>query len=132
MSADPDLKGCVFLRGFVENVPEYLKAVDLQVVPSRIEPFGFVAPEAMATGVPVIVSSVGVLPYIVKPEECGLVVEHSSPEQLANAIGRILDDPDMAAEMGRRGRERVIERFSQKRHLGEAFKYYESCLMELN
>jgi len=127
MSEDSLLNGCVHLRGFVSNVPEYLKTVDLQVLPSTYESFGFVIAEAMAVGLPVVATSVGALPYIIQPEECGIVVDHSSPKQLASAIARILDDPRMAAEMGRRGRERVIERFSLKRHLEEAFKYYDEC-----
>jgi glycosyltransferase involved in cell wall biosynthesis len=128
MTADTSLEGCINLRGFVKNVPLFIKAIDIQVVPSVREPFGLVAAEAMATGLPVIVSSVGELPTIVQYGKCGLVVEHSSPEQLAKAIGRILDNPEQAVQMGKRGRERVLEHYSLKMHLNKLYTLYEKAL----
>ena len=64
-------------RGFIEDVSTYFKAVDMVIVPSKIEPFGLVAAEAMASGIPVIVSNAGALPEVVG--NCGIVVEERTP-----------------------------------------------------
>jgi glycosyltransferase involved in cell wall biosynthesis len=68
--------------------------------------------ESMACGVPVIVSDSPGLPEIVTTELCGLVVTAGDPADLARALGRILADPESAAQMGRLGREAAIERHS--------------------
>lgn len=125
LAASDQLKGTVHLRGFVEDVPRYLKAVDLSVLPSTYESFGFVIAEAMSAALPVIATNTGALPYIVDPDNCGFIVEHSSPQELADAIEKLLDNRSLAEEMGQRGRKRVKERFSLKRHLSEAYAYYE-------
>ncbi len=75
------------------------------IVPSIwAEPFGLVALEATAAGVPVIASRVGGLPEIIRHRHNGLLVIPGCPFSLAVAIETILKDPAMAAEMGERGR----------------------------
>ena len=82
------------------------------IVPSIwAEPFGLVALEATAAGVPVIASRVGGLPEIIRHRHNGLLVIPGCPFNLAVAIETMLKDPALAAEMGERGRQ-VAKTFS--------------------
>lgn len=94
--------------------------------PSIYEPFGIINLEAMACETPVVGSHVGGMKEIILPGETGLLIplaqqtespfEAIHPEvfahDLANGINTLMRDPDRCAEMGRAGRERVLEKFS--------------------
>lgn len=95
----------VVFAGFRRDVPAYVSAFDIGVVPSLEEGFGLVALEAHALGVPVVASRVGGLPEIVSHERSGLLVPPASPKALADAIDRLASDPERSREMGERGRE---------------------------
>lgn len=95
------------LRDRVDFVPpqphhilsSYYRAADVVVVPSRSESFGLVALEAAACGVPVVASAVGGLQSLVDHGTTGYLVPDRDPRAFADAIGRILDDPLLAASM---------------------------------
>ena len=70
--------------GFRKDVPDWLTAADLAVVPSHVEPLGNATLEAMACGLPVVGSEVGGIPEMVVHEETGLLV----PPRDAGAAGR--------------------------------------------
>jgi D-inositol-3-phosphate glycosyltransferase len=80
----------------------YYRAADLVVVPSRSESFGLVALEAAACGVPVVASAVGGLVSLVDHESSGLLVPERDPAAFASAIARLLAEPGLRADMGRR------------------------------
>jgi glycosyltransferase involved in cell wall biosynthesis len=79
----------------------------LVVVPSRHEGFGLPAAEAMACGTPVVAARAGALPEVVKTGGGGILVESQNPEALAKGISRLLEQPDVRAELGARGRRGV-------------------------
>jgi glycosyltransferase involved in cell wall biosynthesis len=68
--------------------------------------------EAMALGVPVVSTAVNGLADAVVHQETGLVVPEHAPQALADALARILDDPELAAELVARARRSVEERFT--------------------
>jgi glycosyltransferase involved in cell wall biosynthesis len=82
-----------------------VQAARLFVYPSFYEGFGLPAAEAMACGVPVIVADRSSLPEVVG--DAGLLIDPEDPHDLAAALGRLLSEPDLAAELGRRGVERA-------------------------
>jgi glycosyltransferase involved in cell wall biosynthesis len=84
---------------------------DIAVVPSRDEPFGLVAAEAMAAGVPVVAARVGGLPDIVGAD-AGVLVEPEDPDALARAIVALARDDALRARLRQAGRERVERRFT--------------------
>ncbi len=86
-----------------------MQAASLFVYPSLYEGFGLPAAEAMACGVPVVASDTPALVEVVA--EAGLLVPPTDRRALAEAIARLAADPTLAAELGRRGRERA-RRFS--------------------
>src|SRR5919201_5754036 len=96
------------------------------VCPSIYEPFGLVNLEAMACEAPVVASATGGIPEIVVDGETGYLVPfergddafgtprdpHKFARDLAQAINRLLHDPELARRLGQAGRRRVVERFS--------------------
>lgn len=82
-----------------------IQAATLFVYPSYYEGFGLPPAEAMACGVPVIVADRSSLPEIVG--DAGRLVDPDDPDDLAGAIAELLDSPDLAADLGRRGVERA-------------------------
>ena len=70
--------------------------------------------EAMAKGLPVVTTTVTGGPEIVAAEETGLLVPPGDPAGLAAALQRLIDDPDLALRMGRRGRQRAEALFDLK------------------
>ena len=73
-----------------------MTSADVLVVPSVYEPFGIVALEGMATGVPVVASQVGGLSEVIEHDRTGLFVYPRSSESIAWGIDRVLSDSDHA------------------------------------
>ncbi len=82
------------------------------VFPSRIESFGLAVAEALGAGVPVITTNAGALPEIVEDGITGTLVAPQDPEALADAICRVLENPEIYRDMAERGRESARTNFS--------------------
>jgi glycosyltransferase involved in cell wall biosynthesis len=110
------LNSVVTFHGFESDVAGHLAASDIVLVPSRVEPFGTVALEAMAAKRPVVVSSVGGLAEIVAHGEFGAIVPPDNPTALANEIDRLIAKPDEAIRLAGLGFDRVRHEFSVERY----------------
>ncbi len=86
-------------------------ACDVFALPSRGEGFGLVYLEAMACGKPVIGGAHGGAPEVIEDGVTGYLVQHGDAVQLATSIETLLANPELASEMGRRGKERVENEF---------------------
>lgn len=108
-------------------------ACDLAVFPSTYEPFGIVALEAMAMEKPVVVGASGVSGFrdqviISGPDRTGVHVDGNNPGDIAWGINSVLDDPDEAVKMGKRGRERVCKYFTWRSCAESTIRIYEETL----
>ena len=103
----------VLTIGFRTDMPDVLAAADA-VVDLSYEGLGITGTirEAMALGRPVIASAAGGNPELVLHEWSGLLVPPRNPGATSAALERILLDPDLAGELGRAARRRVVEGFS--------------------
>ncbi|MEN8148912.1 MAG: glycosyltransferase family 4 protein [Planctomycetota bacterium] len=102
--------GCVSFLGNVAtgDLPALYGSADIFVLPSDHEPWGAVVGEAMACGLPVVVSDhVGSAPDLVVPDETGLVFPRGDAAALADTLERLLSDPGRRRRMGRRAAERI-------------------------
>ena len=97
-----------------EELPAYYRAADVLVLPSisRLEAFGLVGLEAMASERPVVLSDIPGVREVIEDGKEGLLAPPASPEGLAARINELLDDPGRRHEMGLRGRERVLRLFT--------------------
>jgi glycosyltransferase involved in cell wall biosynthesis len=113
--------------GRTDEVEEYLKCSDVFVLPSRKEGFGNVILEAMACGVPPVVSYMdGVSSETVKHGIDGLVVNDVS--ELAGAIDKLLGDAGLAGLMGTRARAKAVESFDLNKIADRYYGLYASLL----
>jgi glycosyltransferase involved in cell wall biosynthesis len=111
-----------------EDVPELMRALDVLLLPSWEEPFGRAVIEAMALEVPVIATDVGGPREIVREGREGLLLPPREPAGWARAIARLAGDPELAARMGRAGRERAQEEFTIERHARATLDVYERAI----
>lgn len=115
-----------------DDVFRHLSVMDLMAVPSLFEGFGLVAAESMAAGLPVVGSDVDGLAELIEDGVTGYLVEPSDSSALANALLKLLSNPEQAKEFGLRGQDRVMQYFSMgqfgesmlgfyKQHPGQTF-----------
>jgi glycosyltransferase involved in cell wall biosynthesis len=113
LSSDLGLESLVEFTGFRSDVKELLQHLDIVVHASTTgEPFGQVIVQGMAAAKPVVATSGGGVPEIVIDGETGILVPMGNASAMASAICRLLEDPKLAREMGIRGRQRVLDRFT--------------------
>jgi D-inositol-3-phosphate glycosyltransferase len=96
------------------ELPFFYSAADVCVMPSYSESFGLVGLEAQACGRPVVGSGVSGIRSVVRDEVSGYLLDSHDPAMYAERIGRLLDNPELAQQMGRRGRL-LSQRFSWTR-----------------
>ncbi len=114
-----------------EEIAKAYARSTLAVVPSLYEGFGFPAGEAMACEVPVVSSRGGALPEVVGSDGlCGTLVEPRDGGALARAIDELLDHPERQREMGRAGRQRVLELFTWRRAAERTVDVYREAIAE--
>ena len=95
------------------ELPQYYRAADIGLVPTIAQDgLSITSVEAMASGVPVVASRIGGLPYTVSDGLTGLLFEPGDPVDLARQIARLLDDPDLRRRMGLAGRKRFEDEFT--------------------
>jgi glycosyltransferase involved in cell wall biosynthesis len=102
----------IAFAGWRADGGDAIAELDVLCLPSRSEPYGTVAAEAAAHGVPVVATRVGGVPEVVVEGETGMLVAPGDPAALAAAITPLLDDPGLRAAMGARARERALKRFA--------------------
>ncbi|WP_437622434.1 glycosyltransferase family 4 protein [Sorangium sp. So ce1151] len=121
------LGGAVLFTGTRGDVAELLPAFDVFALASLTEGISLTLIEAASAGLPIVATRVGGNPEIVKEGETGLLVSPGSPEPLAAALEAIAVRDDRA-ELGMRGRARVIERFGIDRMVQAYEDLYDEVL----
>ena len=122
------LRGSVEFTGYVDDVKALLQDCDALVLPSRREALGLVMLEAMAMAKPVVAFAAGGPKEVIRDGTDGLLVAPGDIEGLAGAIEDVLTDDDLAARLGRSGREAVVSGFSSEAVTGKMMDVYDEIL----
>jgi len=110
------------------DVPELMRALDVVLVPSHEEPFGRALLEALALEVPVVATSVGGPPELVRDGCEGYLAPPRDPDAWARAVMRVIEAPERGRTLGRAGRARIAEGFDAASHAGAWLAVYERTL----
>jgi glycosyltransferase involved in cell wall biosynthesis len=112
------------------RIVDYLCASDLLLLPSEQESFGLAALEAMACQVPVIASRVGGVPEVVDDGETGFLSEVGDVDKMAEDAVKLLIDPKLRREMGKRARASAVSRYSTDLVIPKYIEFYERVLAD--
>jgi glycosyltransferase involved in cell wall biosynthesis len=112
-----------------QRIYELYSEAELAIVPSLYEGFSLPAIEAMSCGVPLVSTTGGALPEVVGADgDTALLVAPGDSEALAAKIRMALDDPELRAAVGARGRERVIDNWSWRHTAERTLEQYRALL----
>jgi glycosyltransferase involved in cell wall biosynthesis len=103
---------------------------DIFVLPSHHEGLPVSIIEAMACGLPVVASAVGGIPDLVDDGQTGLLVEAHQPLELADALVRLLTNPELQIKMGAAGREKALACHAIESHVQKLYAFYCSSAPE--
>lgn len=120
-------KNVIFL-GFRNDIVSYLSMFDLFIMSSLMEGIPLALLEAMAVSRPVVVTNVGGNSEVVIEGETGILIPPKDSEKMAQAIIKILQNPNLAKKMGEAGRKRVEDKFTLDRMVNRYESIYEEYL----
>lgn len=109
----------VINKSHLMDASRFLKCLDLFVLTSRSEPFGFVLLEAMASGIPTIAIKNGAIPEIIENNYNGLLISKRDPIELSEAIIRLFNDQALQKRFSINGYKVLKEKFSEKKTVGK-------------
>jgi glycosyltransferase involved in cell wall biosynthesis len=107
------LQDVVNFTGFRQDVPDILAASDVSVMASHYEGIPRALMESMALGLPVVATDVPGTRSLIKSEQTGILVESGDILGMSNALSKILTDPELARQLGERGKKHVQTRFDE-------------------
>jgi glycosyltransferase involved in cell wall biosynthesis len=121
----------IILTGYRTDVPTLMQLMDVVVHASITpEPFGMVLIEAMAMQKPVVATKMGGPLDIMLDGRTGFLVAPDDAEEMADAIERLLVNKELAAEMGKEGKNRVIDMFTKERYARQVEEIYFKLLTQ--
>jgi glycosyltransferase involved in cell wall biosynthesis len=122
------LDDSVELVGEVSDVRSQLAAADVFALTSRWEGLPLSVLEAMAAGLPVVASAIDGVPEAVVDGETGYLTPPQEPQAVAEALSRLIDDPELRLRLGQAARRRAEEQFSLPRWRAAHLDLYRSLL----
>src|SRR2546428_1881148 len=114
----------VLFAGFRADVPRVLDALDVLALPSLYEGMPLTVIEASAMAKPVVATAVDGTPEVIREGRTGRLVPPRVPAALSRALRAVLRDPAAAQEMGRAGRDFVLDRFDLTRQVEATARVY--------
>lgn len=130
LAAELRVEDCVHFLGFVEDVDAILRNADLFALASDSEGFSIATVQAMAHGLPVVVSRCGGPEEIVDEDRTGRLFDPGAADQLAELIAQLQMDPDERQRLGRAAREDAESRFALDRQVQQYEDLYRELLTD--
>ncbi|QLH10179.1 glycosyltransferase family 4 protein [Nitrosarchaeum sp. AC2] len=125
---EPQIKGKIVYctnMSWIEAMKN-LKASFVLVVPSRMESLPQSIKEAFFLKIPVIATSVGDIPEVIKNNETGILVPPNDPQSLLDAINSLLEDKDKTSQMAEHAYEFIIENFTWEKLIFKYVDFYKN------
>ncbi len=126
--AQQDMQSVVRFLGYRQDIPAVLEAVDVVVFTSRQEGMPFALLEALAMERPVVATDVHGVSEIVRDGETGRLVEPGGSAAVADAVVELLESPEKARALGRRGRDLVASEFDVGGMIRQTADLYETLV----
>lgn len=123
------LHGRAHLLGWVDEVPRFLKGLDVFVSASHTESFGLAIVEAMAAGLAVVATATEGARSVLEEEVTGLLVPVGDVEAMAASVSRLLSDGDERERLSARAHEAARSRFSLERMVNATEQVYMEALV---
>ena len=118
----------VIFTGFVDDMVNLYRCLDMVVLPSKSEGFGRTIAEAMAMTKPIIATKVGGIPEIVVEGKTGLLVPSGDSKALAAAILKVVENPELAIKFSINGPKRIAKLFTIENNVNKTEQVYISLL----
>ena len=118
------LNNRIIFKGFTDELPNLMSAVDILAFPSYKESFGNILLEAMALELPIVGSNSGAVPEIVVDGETGFLVEPKNFLKLAQKILLLINNRKLIKQMGLAGRKRVEDYFGFDSYIKKLENFY--------
>ncbi len=122
------LENCVRFTGYRNDVPDILEAADVSVLTSLFEGVPRAIMEAMALGLPVVATDVPGTRALVEPNINGLLVDYGDATALANALAQVMENPIIARDMGRRGKNLIRTKFNERMIVNRILEVYDHII----
>ena len=126
--SDLRLSDIIWLPGDRTDIPQLLQQMDIFVLPSLAEGVSNTVLEAMATGLPVIATRVGGNPELVEEDVNGLLVDVDDSQQLAKALLKLIEQPELRQGLGQQGLKKVSETFNWQKTVAQYLAVYDEVL----
>lgn len=129
-----ELENSVFLRGVVteEDLLASYYDHDIFIFPNHLQSWGLAVFEAMATGMPVIVSKSAGASEVLTDRENAFLIDPKSPKQIADAIAAIIDNPDTYSHLSKNGRDFVEKNISWSRYADQMEDIFKKVMSKGN
>lgn len=127
---EKNLSKSVYFLGFVEDVSDVFKHASLLLITSKIEGLGTAILEAFHHRVPVVATSAGGIPEIVRHEKTGMLASIASSKEAATHVEAVLEQPQLSSLLTENGYRLVSEEFKSPRMAAETLALYEKILSE--
>ena len=126
------LRDKVYFTGYLDakKVQKMYKCADVAVFPSTYEPFGIVALESMLSGVPTVVSDIGGLGEIVEHGVDGMKSYCGNANSIADSVLNILYDHQLAANISKKAKQKVKEKFNWEKIAQDTHYTYEKAICQ--
>jgi glycosyltransferase involved in cell wall biosynthesis len=128
LARDHGLQDWILFRDFHPQVENYYRAADLFVLPSQNEGMPNVVVEAMACGLPCVVTSISGTTDLIEHGQSGMLFAVNSDESFMQAMRSLMHCPDHGKQIGSRAREVMVEKFSTSQVCARYLDLYHSML----
>lgn len=122
----------IIMPGFIDNIYEYYKAMDIFLLPSRSEGFSLALLEAAASGLPIIASNIPGNDEFVEHGKNGLLFDLSKPDELKRHILYLADESKLAREYANLARSDFYKEFTLARYSEKLNKFFDDAYLALH